>query len=49
MFYSAYHTPLALLLNLLLALPGALFLALCGYLLQMDARGQNYVLGAALF
>ena len=41
--------PLALLLNLLLALPGALFLALCGYLLQMDARGQNYVLGAALY
>ena len=33
----------------LLALPGALFLALCGYLLQMDARGQNYVLGAALY
>ncbi|RRV73058.1 mechanosensitive channel MscK [Stutzerimonas stutzeri] len=46
---SQLHTPLALLLNLLLALPGALFLALCGYLLQMDARGQNYVLGAALF
>ncbi|MCQ4301589.1 mechanosensitive channel MscK [Pseudomonas songnenensis] len=46
---SQLHTPLALLLNLLLALPGALFLALCGYLLQMDARGQNYVLGAALY
>jgi len=46
---SQLHTPLALLLPLLLALPGALFLALCGYLLQMDARGQNYVLGAALF
>lgn len=46
---SQLHTPLALLLNLLLALPGALLLALCGYLLQMDARGQNYVLGAALF
>src|SRR3546814_6337083 len=26
-----------------------MFLALCGYLLQMDARGQNYVLGAALY
>lgn len=46
---SQLHTPLALLLNLLLALPGALFLALCGYLLQMDARGQNLVLGAALY
>ena len=46
---SQLHTPLALLLNLLLALPVALFLALCGYLLQMDARGQNYGLGAALF
>ncbi|MCB4795725.1 mechanosensitive channel MscK [Pseudomonas sp. NP21570] len=46
---SQVHTPLALLLNLLLALPGAMFLALCGYLLQMDARGQNYVLGAALY
>ncbi|WP_279222747.1 mechanosensitive channel MscK [Stutzerimonas kunmingensis] len=46
---SQLHTPLALLLNLLLALPGAMFLALCGYLLQMDARGQNYVLGAALY
>ncbi len=46
---SQLHTPLALLLNLLLALPGVLFLTLCGYLLQMDARGQNYVLGAALY
>jgi len=46
---SQLHTPLELLLNLLLALPGALFLTLCGYLLQMDARGQNYVLGAALY
>lgn len=46
---SQLHTPLALLLNLLLALPGALFLALCGYLLQMDARGQNLGLGAALY
>ncbi len=46
---SQLHTPLALLLNLLLALPGALLLALCGYLLQMDARGQNLGLGAALY
>ena len=46
---SQLHTPLALLLNLLLALPGALFLALCGYLLQMDGRGQNISLGAAFY
>lgn len=42
------NTPLALLFNLLLALPGTLFLALCGYALQSDARGQNAYLGAAL-
>ncbi len=46
---SQLHTPLALLLNLLLALPGALALALCGYLLQMDARGQNFGLGTAFY
>jgi potassium efflux system protein len=46
---SQIHTPLALLLNLLLALPGAMFLALCGYLLQMDGRGQNISLGAAFY
>ncbi|MCP9337254.1 mechanosensitive channel MscK [Stutzerimonas xanthomarina] len=46
---SQLHTPLALLLNFLLALPGALFLALCGYLLQMDGRGQNVSLGAAFY
>jgi len=46
---SQLHTPLALMLNLLLALPGALFLALCGYLLQMDGRGQNISLGAAFY
>lgn len=46
---SQLHTPMALLLNLLLALPGTLFLALCGFALQMDARGQNVNLGAALF
>ncbi len=46
---SQLHTPLALLLNLLLALPGALSLALCGYLLQMDGRGQNISLGAAFY
>jgi len=46
---SQWHTPLALLLNILLALPVALFLALCGFALQMDARGQNANLGTALF
>ncbi|MGV6473649.1 mechanosensitive channel MscK [Azotobacter vinelandii] len=45
---SQRHTPLALLFNLLLAMPGTLFLALCGYTLQMDARGQNPYLGIAL-
>src|SRR3989338_682288 len=38
-----------LLLIVLLAVPGALFLALCGFALQMDARGQNANLGTALF
>lgn len=46
---SQLHTPMAILLNLLLALPGTLFLALCGFALQMDARGQNANLGAAFF
>ncbi|HBX56916.1 mechanosensitive channel MscK [Pseudomonas sp. UBA2684] len=46
---SQLHTPMAILLNVLLALPGTLFLGLCGFALQMDARGQNVNLGAALF
>ncbi|MHA6492249.1 mechanosensitive channel MscK [Pseudomonas borbori] len=46
---SQLHTPLAILLNMLLALPGTLFLGLCGFALQMDARGQNYNLGSAFF
>jgi potassium-dependent mechanosensitive channel len=46
---SQLHTPIAIMLNLLLALPGTLFLALCGFALQMDARGQNVNLGEALF
>ncbi|OHC45759.1 MAG: potassium transporter KefA, partial [Pseudomonadales bacterium RIFCSPLOWO2_02_FULL_63_210] len=46
---SQLHTPLAILFNLLLALPGTLFLGLCGFALQMDARGQNVSLGSALF
>ncbi|MCY1347617.1 Mechanosensitive channel MscK [compost metagenome] len=42
------HTPLALLLVFLLALPGALGLAIAGLALLMDARGQNATLGSAL-
>ncbi|MFZ6046075.1 mechanosensitive channel MscK [Pseudomonas sp. CR3202] len=45
---SQLHTPLALLLTVLLALPVSLFLALGGFALQIDARGQNATLGAAL-
>ena len=45
---SQWHTPQAILINVLLAMPVALALALCGYALQIDARGQNANLGAAL-
>ncbi|HSC83154.1 MAG TPA: mechanosensitive channel MscK, partial [Pseudomonas sp.] len=45
---SQLHTPLALLINVLLALPVTLFLTLCGVALLIDARGQNATLGAAL-
>ncbi|MFC5696148.1 mechanosensitive channel MscK [Pseudomonas sp. GCM10022186] len=45
---SQLHTPLALLLTVLLALPVSLFLALGGFALLIDARGQNATLGAAL-
>ncbi|TBV08571.1 mechanosensitive channel MscK [Pseudomonas dryadis] len=45
---SQLHTPMAILLNVLLALPGTLLLALCGFALQMDARGINVNLGSAL-
>ena len=46
---SQWHTPQAILINILLALPLALLLALCSYALQIDARGQNANLGAALW
>lgn len=46
---SQWHTPQAILINVLLALPLALLLALCSYALQIDARGQNANLGAALW
>lgn len=45
---SQWHTPQAILINILLAMPVSLGLALCGYALQIDARGQNANLGAAL-
>ena len=45
---SQLHTPLAVVLNALLVLPGPLFLGLCGLALQLDARGQNLALGNAL-
>ena len=46
---SQRHTPLAILFNLLQALPISLMLALCGYALQTDGRGQNIYLGAAFY
>ncbi|ENO89166.1 mechanosensitive channel MscK [Thauera linaloolentis] len=45
---TQYHTPLAILLNLLLALPVSLLLAMAGLALQMDGRGQNLALGGGL-
>ncbi|HET8707402.1 MAG TPA: mechanosensitive channel MscK, partial [Pseudomonadales bacterium] len=42
------HTPLALLLNVLLALPVSLFLLLGGIALRLHAEGQNTYLGKAL-
>lgn len=45
---SQWHTPLAILINILLAMPISLALALCGYALQTDARGMNANTGAAL-
>ncbi|WP_095148251.1 mechanosensitive channel MscK [Pseudomonas sp. Irchel s3a18] len=45
---SQWHTPQAIMINVLLAMPVALGLALCGLALQIDARGQNANLGAAL-
>ncbi|MDF0734016.1 mechanosensitive channel MscK [Pseudomonas entomophila] len=46
---SQWHTPQAILINILLALPLSLALALGSYALQIDARGQNANLGAALW
>lgn len=46
---SQWHTPQAILINILLALPVSIALALGSYALQIDARGQNANLGAALW
>lgn len=43
------HTPNAMLTNILLALPMSLLLALAGYALMLDARGQNAHFGSALW
>ncbi len=45
---SQAHTPLAILITILLALPGTLALAVAGLALLLDARGQNATLGSAL-
>lgn len=45
---NQWQTPLAILINVSLAMPVALGLAICAYALQIDARGQNANLGAAL-
>ena len=45
---SQMHTPMAIFLNVLLALPVTLFLTICGVALLIDARGQNATLGSAL-
>ncbi|MCB1676867.1 MAG: mechanosensitive channel MscK [Halioglobus sp.] len=44
---SQLHTPRALLLNLILALPGAMILSALGLMLQSDANGYNLALGRA--
>jgi potassium-dependent mechanosensitive channel len=44
---SQWHTPMAILINILLAMPISLALALCGYALQTDARGHERQPGAA--
>lgn len=46
---SQMHTPLAVLLNLLLALPVSLFLALGGFALYLDDNARNLYLADALF
>ena len=45
---SQWHTPRALLLNLLLAAPGAIVLASLGAMLYIDGKGHNLEIGLAL-
>ena len=45
---SQWHTPRALLLNLLLAAPGAIVLASLGAMLYVDGKGHNLEIGLAL-
>ncbi|NLZ79169.1 MAG: mechanosensitive channel MscK [Gammaproteobacteria bacterium] len=44
---SQWHTPRAIVLNILLALPGALVLASLGVLIQLDGQGHNFEVGQA--
>lgn len=46
---SHLTTLLAILIVLLLTLPGSLLLSLCGYALSSDTRGQNLSLSAAFY
>lgn len=44
---SQWHTPRAIALNILLALPGSLVLASLGVLMQIDGQGHNFEVGQA--
>src|SRR5690606_18070573 len=46
---SQWHTPQAILINILLAMPVSLGLALCSYALQIDDRVQKAKLSASLW
>ena len=46
---SHLHTPLTVLLNVLLALPVTLALALCGFILETDGHALNQSLGEAFY
>lgn len=46
---SQLHTPRAIVLNLLLALPGAIVLASIGMMLQADGQGHNVEVGRAFW
>lgn len=46
---SQLHTPRAIVLNLLLALPGTIVLASIGWMLQADGQGHNVEVGRAFW